>query len=312
MTDSTLEDTSNTTSLAIIGMAGRFPGASSIEAFWQNIAGGIKSIRRFSDEELLAAGLDPDLLTLPNYVKAGAFLEGVDRFDAAFFGYTPREAEIMDPQHRLFLECSWEAFESAGYVPDSCTGLVGVFGGSGFSTYGANNLYTHPELVAAVGELQINLGNDRDSLATMVAYKLNLKGPGITVQTFCSTSLVAIHLACQSLITYECDIALAGGVAISVPQECGYLYEEGGILSPDGECRTFDARAQGSVMGNGVGVVALKRLAEAIADGDHIWAVIRGSAVNNDGSLRVSYTAPGAERPDGGYRRSVRARRCCS
>jgi acyl transferase domain-containing protein len=289
------QETAYDTALALIGLSGRFPGARSVEAFWQNIAGGVKSIRRFSDEELLAAGIDPALLHRPNYVKAGTVIEDIDRFDAAFFGFTPREAEIMDPQHRLFLECAWEALESAAYDPRSYRGLIGVFAGSAFSTYLLNNLYPNTEMLELLGQLQIDVGNDRDSLASMVSYKLNLRGPSIAVQTFCSTSLVAAHLACQSLINYECDIALAGGVAIILPQQNGYLYEEGGILSPDGECCTFDARGQGSVMGNGLGVVALKRYAEAVQDGDHIYAVIRGSAVNNDGSTRVSYTAPGLD-----------------
>ncbi|HVB60817.1 MAG TPA: SDR family oxidoreductase, partial [Ktedonobacteraceae bacterium] len=288
-------DTSYETALALIGLSGRFPGARSVEAFWHNIAGGVKSIRFFNDEELLAAGIDPALLRRPNYVKAGTAIDDIDRFDAAFFGFTPREAEIMDPQHRIFLECAWEALESAAYDPRSYRGLIGVFAGSAFSTYLLNNLYPNTEMLELLGQLQIDVGNDRDSLASMVSYKLNLRGPSIAVQTFCSTSLVAVHLACQSLINYECDIALAGGVAIILPQENGYLYEEGGILSPDGQCRTFDARGQGSVMGNGLGIVALKRYVEAVHDGDHIYAVIRGSAVNNDGSTRVSYTAPGLD-----------------
>ena len=283
------------TALAIIGMSGRFPGANTVEALWQNVATGVKSIRRYSDAQLLNAGVDPTILSNPMYVKAGAVVEGIELFDASFFGYTPREAEVMDPQHRLFLECTWEALENAGYAPDACPGAVGIFAGSGFSTYCTNNLYPHRDLIEKVGELQVNLNNERDSLASQVSYKLNLRGPALAVQTFCSTSLVAVHLACQSLITYECDLALAGGVAISVPQMSGYFYEEGGIFSPDGQCRTFDAQANGSVMGNGVGVVVLKRLREALDDGDSIVALIRGSAVNNDGNLRVSYTAPGLQ-----------------
>ncbi len=281
------------TALALIGLSGRFPGAKTAEDFWQNIAGGIKSLRLFSESELLNAGVNPELLASSEYVRVGATIEDIDLFDASFFGYTRREAEMMDPQHRFFLECAWEALENAGYAPDACPGSVGVFAGSGFSTYCINNLYPHADFIETMGQFQVNMTNERDSLASMVSYKLNLKGPSIAVQTFCSTSLVAVHLACQSLLTYECDLALAGGVAISVPQISGYLYAEGGMLSPDGECRTFDANAQGSVMGNGAGVVALKRLREAIDDGDPILAVIRGSAVNNDGNLRVSYTAPG-------------------
>jgi len=288
-------DASYETALALIGMSGRFPGARSVEAFWSNIAGGVKSIRFFSDEELLAAGADPALLRRSNYVKAGTVIEDIDRFDATFFGFTPREAEIMDPQHRLFLECAWEALERAGYDPETYQGLIGVFAGSAISMYLLDHVYPNPDVINRVGRLQASIGNDRDSLASTVSYKLNLKGPSFAVQTFCSTSLVAVHLACQSLLNYECDIALAGGVAIALPQVSGYLYEEGGILSPDGECRTFDARGQGSVMGNGLGVVTLKRFQEAVDDGDYIYAVVHGSALNNDGSQRVSYTAPGLD-----------------
>ncbi|GCE15768.1 type I polyketide synthase [Tengunoibacter tsumagoiensis] len=295
MTSSTSYDSAYSNALAIVGLSGRFPGAGDVETFWENIATGIKSIRRFTSEELERAGVDPALLNDPNYVKAGTMVENLDQFDASFFGFTPREAEIMDPQHRLFLECAWEALEGAAYATEKGKGLVGVFAGSGFCSYLLNNLYGNPEVMELAGKLQIAVGNERDSLASTVSYKLNLKGPSIAVQTFCSTSLVAVHLASQSLLNYECDIALAGGVAITVPQESGYLYENGGIVSPDGECRTFDAQAQGSVMGNGIGVVALKRFEEAVEDGDHIYAIIRGSAVNNDGSVRVGYTAPGLD-----------------
>ncbi|HLH61195.1 MAG TPA: SDR family NAD(P)-dependent oxidoreductase [Ktedonobacteraceae bacterium] len=298
MSTEDMDRTNNTPSfagIAIIGMAGRFPGARDIEQFWHNVASGVKSIRSFSDDELLAAGVDPELLKQPNYVKVGAVLEDIDLFDAAFFGYAPREAQITDPQQRFFLECAWEALERAGYDPERYCGLMGVFAGSGFSSYMLNNLYGNPELLDIIDPLQVAVGNDRDALASTVSYKFNLKGPSISVQTFCSTSLVAVHLACQSLLNYECDMALAGGVAIQVPHISGYIYKEGGIVSPDGECRTFDAKAQGSVMGNGAGVVVLKRLDEAMEDGDYIYAIIRGSAVNNDGSLRVSYTAPGLD-----------------
>jgi acyl transferase domain-containing protein/acyl carrier protein len=288
-------DSAYDSALALVGMAGRFPGAPNIEAFWQNIAAGIKSIRFFSDEELLAAGVDPALLALPNYVKAGAPLKEIDQFDAAFFGYTPREATMMDPQHRLFLECAWEALEHAGYDPSSYRGLIGVFAGSAFSSYLQHNLHPHPDLLETLGQLQIDTGNDRDSLSSTVSYKLNLKGPAVAVQTFCSSSLVAVHMACQSLLNYESDIALAGGVSLQVPHGHGYLYEEGNILSPDGECRTFDAKAQGSVMGSAVGVVTLKRFSDALENGDTIYAIIRGSTINNDGSLRVSYTAPSVD-----------------
>src|SRR5579875_2846674 len=283
------------TALAIIGMSGRFPGAPNVETFWQSITAGVKSIRHFSDEELLAAGIDPQLLAQPNYVKAGTVLEDIDRFDASFFRFSPREAEVLDPQHRIFLECAYEALERAGYDCETYEKLIGVFAGSAFSTYLLNNIFANPEVMELIGTIQASIGNDRDSLASTVSYKLNLRGPSFAVQTFCSTSLVAVHLACQSLLNYECDMALAGGVAINFPQESGYLYQEGGIVSPNGECRALDAKANGSVMGNGVGVVLLKRLSEALDDHDHIYAVICGSAVNNDGRLRVSYTAPGLD-----------------
>jgi acyl transferase domain-containing protein/acyl carrier protein len=285
--------------IAIIGMSGRFPASASVDELWQMLVNGATGLRRFEDAELLAAGVDPSLLADPNYVRVGTTVPDIDRFDAPFFGYTPLEAEMMDPQHRLFLECAWEALEHAAYDPESYDGLIGIFGGSGFCTYLLNNLFTRPELIDSAGKLVVAAGNERDSLTSTVSYKFNLRGPSVAVQTFCSTSLVAVHMACQSLLNYESDIALAGGVAITIPQEQGYLYEEGGILSPDGVCRTFDAAANGSVMGNGVGIVTLKRLDEALEDGDQIYAVIRGSAVNNDGILRVGYTAPGLDGQSG-------------
>lgn len=288
-----MTETPQDTAIALIGMAGRFPGARTIDAYWQNIVQGVKSIRFFSDEELLRAGVDPDLLAQPNYVKAGAIVDDIDLFDASLFKYAPQEAALMDPQHRLFLECAWEALEDAGYDPERYQDLVGIFAGSAISTYLLRNILPNSQVMSDINSMQAALGNDKDSLASRVSYKLNLRGPSIAVQTYCSTSLVATHLACQSLLNYECDMALAGGVALSIPQLSGYLYEEGGILSPDGVCRTFDARGQGSVMGNGAGVVVLKRYAEAYADGDQIYAVLLSSCVNNDGSVRVSYTAPG-------------------
>jgi acyl transferase domain-containing protein len=282
------------TALAIVGMAGRFPGARTVEGFWENLLAGRKSIRHFSERELLAAGVPADVLKMPNYVRAGTILEGAEDFDADFFGYTPREAELTDPQHRVFLECVYEALQDAAYDVETYPGLISVFAGSALSPYFVRGLLTdHP--FKDVDLVQISVGNERDSLASAISYKLNLRGPGLGIQTFCSTSLVATHIACQSLLNYECDMALAGGVAIAMPQVSGYFYEEGGILSPDGECRTFDANGGGSVMGNGAAVVVLKRLEEAIADGDQIYAVILGSHINNDGSLRVSYTAPGLE-----------------
>jgi acyl transferase domain-containing protein len=295
MTQKKLDDEAYATAIAIVGMAGRFPGAQTVEEFWDNIAGGRKAIRFFSDEELLEAGVSPADLKQPNYVRAGTVLPEIEKFDAAFFGYTPREAEIIDPQQRVFLEVAWEALETAGYNPETYEGMIGVFAGSAISTYMLNNLFPRPDVIDLVGPLQTSLGNDKDSLATRVSYKLNLRGPSIAVQTYCSSSLVSVHLGCQSLLNYECDLVLAGGVAIAVPQVSGYLYQEGGLLPPDGESRPFDAEAKGTLKGNGAGVVVLKRLSEAIEDGDQIYAVIRGSAVNNDGRFRVSYAAPGLE-----------------
>jgi acyl transferase domain-containing protein/acyl carrier protein len=277
--------------VAIIGMSGRFPGAPTVAQFWQNLSGGVESISFFSPEELEAAGIDPQVYQAPNYVPARAILapEVVEQFDAAFFGYSPREAELTDPQHRVFLECAWEALEQAGYDTKTYEGLVGAFAGTNISTYIFRADMTK---LGDVNQYQLLAGNDKDSLTSSVSYKLNLRGPSLAVQTFCSTSLVATHLACQSLLNGECDMALAGGASISVPSLGGHLYEPGGMESPDGHCRTFDAQARGSMFGDGVGVVVLKRLEDAIADGDYIQAVIKGSAINNDGSQKVSYAAP--------------------
>lgn len=279
------------TDIAIIGMTGRFPGATTVEQFWQNLCAGNESISFFSEEELIAAGVDPQLLHEPNYVKARPVLDDIEHFDAAFFGYSPREAEVMDPQHRLFMECAWEALELAGYDVQRYKGLIGVFGGANLSTY-LLSFIGDPQVMRVINDYQMVIGTDKDSLTTAVSYKLNLKGPSYAVQTFCSTSLVAAHLACQHLLNGECDMALAGGVSIRVPAINGHLYQEGGMESHDGHCRTFDAKANGSMFGDGVGVVVLKRLADAMEDGDTIQAVIKGSALNNDGSLKVSYTAP--------------------
>jgi non-ribosomal peptide synthase protein (TIGR01720 family) len=280
--------------VAVIGMSCRFPGARSVEEFWDNLRNGVESIRFFSDEELLTAGVDLAVLDDPSYVPARGALDGVEEFDADFFGFTPREAEVLDPQHRLFLETGWEALERAGYDPQRYDGWVGVFAGAGASSYFLHNLGRHPELIEAVGAFQVTLSNDEDFLATRTSYKLDLRGPSLTVQTACSTSLVAVHLACQALLRGECELALAGGVAIDLPQRSGYHFRPGGILSPDGHTRTFDAEARGCVGGSGVGVVLLKRLSDALADGDPIDAVIKGSAINNDGAGKVGFTAPGS------------------
>ncbi|HVE85863.1 MAG TPA: type I polyketide synthase, partial [Myxococcales bacterium] len=270
-------------------MTGRFPGASTLERFWDNLCRGVESIRFSSEVAPGAAGADP------HHVKAAAVLEGMEQFDAAFFGFTPREAELMDPQHRIFLECCWEALERAGYAPDACPGAVGVFAGATTNTYLLYNLVSNREMLEALDQVQVDVGNGADFLSTRVSYKLNLRGPSYTVQSACSTSLVAVHVAYQSLLNEECDLALAGGVSIHVKHPEGYRYLPGGIASPDGHCRAFDARAEGTIFGSGAGVVVLKRLQEALDDGDFIHAVIKGSAVNNDGSAKVGYTAPSVE-----------------
>jgi acyl transferase domain-containing protein len=278
--------------IAVVGMAGRFPKARNLAEYWENLRDGVEAITLFSDEELRASGVDAATLSDPNYVKACAVLDDVEMFDAPFFGFTPREAEIMDPQHRLFLEHAWEALESAGYDSEAYPGRIGVFAGLSANSYLFNNLLPNRDLRESVGGYQAAISNDSDYLATQVSYKLNLKGPSFTVQTACSTSLVAVHLACQSLLNRECDMAMAGGVSVRLPQKQGYFYQDGGILSPDGHCRAFDEKAQGTISGSGVGVAVLKRLADAIKDGDTVYAVIKGSAINNDGSLKVGFTAP--------------------
>lgn len=285
----------NQNAIAIIGLSCRFPGARSVQQFWQNLKDGVESISFFSDEELKESGIDPILLNDSNYVKAGAVLEGVEWFDAHFFGYSPREAKLIDPQQRLFLECAWEALEDAGYNPETYPGLIGVFAGAGNSDYLLHNIYSNPDLSRSLDKLELQVSNDLHYLTTRASYKLNLKGPSFTVETACSTSLVAVNMACESLSSGQTDMALAGGVSISLPQKKGYQYIEGEIFSPDGHCRAFDAKAQGIVLCNGIGVVALKRLADAFEDGDHIYAVIIGYAINNDGSAKVGFTAPSVE-----------------
>jgi len=286
-----ISDTNNSMeAIAIIGMTGRFPDAKNIEEFWQNLQSGVESISIFTNEEVISDGIDCNILSDRNYVKASAILKDIDLFDAAFFSFNPKEAEITDPQHRIFLECALEALENAGYDSNRCDSRIGVYAGASLNNYYSLDL--NRDRLGSAQCYQTVIGNDKDFLTTRVSYKLNLTGPSITVQTACSTSLVATTLACQSLLNYQCDIALAGGVSIHVPQKTGYLYEPGGTLSPDGHCRAFDAKAQGTTIGNGVGVVVLKRLSDALADGDRIHAVIKGSAINNDGSGKVGYTAP--------------------
>ncbi|MDN0197604.1 polyketide synthase, partial [Streptomyces sp. S.PNR 29] len=277
--------------VAVVGMAGRFPGAADLEEFWRNLRDGVESIVPLTDEELTAAGVPPEVFHRPDFVKAGPRFKGIGLFDAEFFGYTAREAELMDPQHRLFLETAWHALENAGYDSAQYDGSIGVFGGAGTSAY-LENLFSNWEQGEAIKGENAGLGFELAFLASRVSYKLNLKGPSIPVQTACSSSLVAVHTACQSLLNYECDMALSGAVAYKVPENQGYLHQEGSFLSPDGHVRPFDAQARGTVFGNGVGVVVLKRLEDALADGDTVHAVIKGSAVNNDGALKASFTAP--------------------
>jgi acyl transferase domain-containing protein/acyl carrier protein len=287
-------DTAGTTGLeiAIVGLACRFPGAGDAEAFWRNLREGVESITPLKDEELEASAIDPSVKTDPDYVKAAAFIEGADQFDAAFFGFTPKEAEVMDPQHRVFLECTWEALEDAGYDPERHKGGIGVYAGSRTNTY-VFNLFSNPAATGGLNPFELGLGNDIGFLTTRASYRLNLRGPAYSLHTACSTALVSVHLAIQGLLANECNLAVAGGVAINVPQKAGYLYQFGGITSPDGHCRAFDAKAQGTVFGSGIGLVVLKRLEDALRDGDTIRAVIKGSAINNDGSAKASFTAPG-------------------
>lgn len=286
-----MSDATSGIEIAVIGMAGRYPGAKNLDQFWQNLRDGVESIKFFTDEELLAKGVEARLLNDPNYVKAEAVLDDIEMFDASFFDFTPREASLIDPQHRLFLEHAWEALENAGYAAER-ESRTGVYAGENINSYLLSNLYPNRELMESAGGFQVVINNDRDYLATNIAYKLNLTGPALSVQTACSTSLVAVHLACQGLLNRECDMALAGGVSVGVPQGEGAFHQEGGIISPDGHCRAFDARAQGTVKGNGVGVVVLKRLEDALRDGDTVHAIIKGTAINNDGSLKVGFTAP--------------------
>ena len=273
--------------VAIIGMAGQFPGAKDLEQFWRNLAAGVESISRLSDEALAESGVPASLSDRSEYVRAKGVLEGAELFDADFFGINPREARQMDPQQRRFLECAWEALEDAGYPPGTHGASVGVF-----ATSSATSYQPLPASEEPAGIYQLKLGLESDFLATRVSYKLDLHGPGMTVRTGCSGSLVAVHLACRSILSGECELALAGGVSISVPLAGGYVYQPGMILSPDGHCRAFDARAGGTVRGNGVGAVVLKRLERALADGDTVHAVIRGTALNNDGAGKLGYTAP--------------------
>jgi acyl transferase domain-containing protein/acyl carrier protein len=277
--------------IAIIGVACRMPGARNAMEFWQNLLNGVESLTRFSEDELREAGVDPQLIGSPNYVPARGIIGGADQFDAAFFGIPPREAELLDPQQRIFLECAWHALEDAGYDPDKTDARIGVFGGVG-SNWHLGDASRHPEVIKFASGASVVTGNDKDYVTTRVSYKLNLTGPSVNVQSACSTSLVATILGCNGLRDYQCDLVLAGGATIEIPEKKGYFYQEGGMESPDGRCRPFDAKANGTVFSRGAGVVVLKRLGDAVRDRDHIYAVIRGGAVNNDGGHKIGFTAP--------------------
>ncbi len=296
--------------VAVIGMACRFPGANNIEEFWENLRSGVESISFFTDEEMKAAGVDPRSAQDPRYVKASPILKDAEGFDASFFGYSTKEAELMDPQQRLFLEVVWEAFEHAGYNPLDHAESIGLYAGASMNTYLMNNVSAHWDrldtkddlsvtTLDSMGGFQMMVANDKDYLPTRVSYKLNLNGPSINVQTACSTGLVAIHLACQSLLAGECDMVIAGCSSVQSPQKVGHLFQEGMIVTPDGHCRAFDAQAQGTIFGSGVGAVLLKPLDAALNDQDSIYAVIKGSAVNNDGGVKMGYMAPSQEGQSG-------------
>jgi acyl transferase domain-containing protein/acyl-CoA synthetase (AMP-forming)/AMP-acid ligase II/NAD(P)-dependent dehydrogenase (short-subunit alcohol dehydrogenase family)/acyl carrier protein len=292
--------------IAIIGMSCRFPGANNLNEFWFNLCHGVESISFFGDREIIDSGVDPELVKNPNYVKASPILEDIENFDADFWGYSPKEAQLLDPQQRLFMECAWSSLEDAGYDPFNYQGDISLYGGAATNTYLLNNIYPHRHQIdrqddlqvmnlSSMGGFQVSTANDKDYLTTRTSYKLNLTGLSVNVQTACSTSLVTVHLACQSLINGECDMALAGGVSVHSPQKMGYLYQEGMILSADGHCRAFDAEASGTIFGSGAGMVVLKLLDRAIEDGDRIYGVIKGSAVNNDGGNKVGYFAPNVD-----------------
>ncbi|MFT6295084.1 MAG: acyl transferase domain-containing protein, partial [Glaciecola sp.] len=275
-------------------MSCNFPGASSCEQYWQNLQKAVESTTRFTREELLAAGVPESLVDDPRYVPVNGVIKDVELFDADYFGLTPKEASLTDPQHRVFLECAHQALENAGYDSNRYAGEIAVYAGTGPSSYLLQNLFNNPD-VKNSSDFQLFVGNTQDFLSTRVGYKLNLTGPCITVGTACSTSLVAIHMACQALLDFQSDMALVGGVSLQLPQTRGYLFEESGILSPDGSCRAFDQASAGTVNGNGAGVVLLKRYEDAIADGDKIRAIVRGSAINNDGAAKVGFTAPSVD-----------------
>jgi len=278
--------------IAIIGMQGSFPGAPSLEQFWHNLQRGVESTTYLSEHELREAGVADEAIGRASYIRANNFLPGVELFDADFFQIAAQEAQIIDPQQRIFLEHAYAALEHAGYAPRTYAGLIGVYAGVGMNTYLLANLQERYRAASSIERYQLMLASDKDFLATRVSYKLNLRGPSLSVNTACSTSLVAVHVACMSLLNGECDIALAGSASVRFPQLAGYDYVDGMIFSPDGRCRAFDAGARGTILGDGVGVVVLKRYRDALKDQDTVHAVIRGTAINNDGALKTGYTAP--------------------
>ncbi|MGC5009259.1 type I polyketide synthase [Streptosporangium sp. DT93] len=278
--------------VAIIGFGLRLPGADGPDRFWENIAEGRECLTRFDRDELTAEGVPESVLTDPAYVPVRGVISGVEDFDPGLFGMPPREVQVTDPQQRLFLECAFEALENAGYTQETAPGPIGVYAGTGRNHYLTRNVLGHPELVRNLGEMAMLVGHEKDHVATRTAYRLGLRGPAITVQSSCSTSLVAVHMAVQSLLRYEADLMLAGGASIVLPQRSGYLHSPHDILSPDGHCRAFAKDARGAVPGNGVGVVVLKRHGDALRDRDTVYAVVKGSAINNDGGRKVGYTAP--------------------
>lgn len=285
------DDNETIDGIAVIGMVGRFPGASDVDQLWKNLRNGVESTSFFSEADLDPM-IDKTLLQQADYIKARGIIDDADKFDASFFGINGAEAAIMDPQQRVFMELAWQALENAGYNPDRYDGLIGMYAGMNNNTYFKNYVSTRPDIIERFGEFQAMLANEKDFLTTRISYRLNLNGPSINIFTACSTSLVAVCHAVNSLLNYQCDMALAGGISITFPQRSGYFHQEGNILSGDGHCRPFDDQSSGTTFSDGAGIVVLKRLEEAIADKDYIYAVIKGSCVNNDGDRKVSFTAP--------------------
>lgn len=273
-------------------MSGRFAKAKNVNEYWANLLEGKECVTFFSDDELIKAGITKDKLAAENYVKAKPYLEDIDKFDADFFKINSREASLMDPQHRIFLECAYEALEDSGYMSDKFHGDIGLFAGCDTNTYLLNNVITNNPDIIEEDPLEVKM-NDKDYLCTRVAYKLNLTGPAVMVQSACSTSFAAIHMASESILSGECDMALAGAISLTLPAKKGYFYKPGGVVSKNGHCKAFDKDADGTVYGDGVGVLVLKRLSDAIEDNDNIYAIIKGSVINNDGADRSGFTAPG-------------------